>query len=598
MARKHVYGKKQTTASLATGCFFSDSPVRHEVEEDQSTNPASTHGQVLDNDIASLVENLKCVTVTESPLRRSPRLQKKQRPQKIGDGILTPRSVNVDSANGCFSINCINLMLSPKRHRKAPSLFSPRSAARSPALKTRLRQSLIDESSFQSTPEFANVVELCENPESFEQWTDSLCRYFEVLKIAEASYGEVYRLTLKNDSSQFSKADESVLKIIALRPRSLGNNSACSDPSIMTAAERRLEARIQKRMSAMSAAEDVASEVRLLQRMSTVPGFTNFRDVKVVQGRPPKPFVQAWRTFNKEVKKSLFPDPSRRANYSEDQLWAVIEMQDAGTDLENLIERRESLQHIEPTAFVWDVFWNVACALAKGEEWANFEHRDLHLGNICIRLRDQSLERTKDKLGHTGVETTIIDYTLSRAVMLDDDIAYFDLSKDPAVFEGDGEDDYQYDLYRHMRAAVLNGDPALLATQPDVRKTRRGKHDDLQIFHEDDTTTRYGDWKDYHPITNLVWLHFILVKLLNFLLPGNPALLPDSEEADELSKALSRLQLQESQPPNVLARLKCLKSMLALEGLARSELHCSADLVGWAMAEGWLGEDCVLQAGL
>lgn len=190
-------------------------------------------------------------------------------------------------------------------------------------------------------------------PSGFQDWSDSLARYFDIIKIAEASYGEVYRLSLRTSKAGFGKGDESVLKLIALKPP-----PALRPMSGMTAAQK-------GKVANMSEMVDVASEVRLLQRMSPVPGFTNFRDVRVMRGRLPTHFVTAWRHFHKNVKKSCFPDPGRKTTHDEDQLWAVVEMQDAGKDLETV--------PVESEAMCWDAFWGVAIALAKGEEWAEFE---------------------------------------------------------------------------------------------------------------------------------------------------------------------------------------------------------------------------------
>lgn len=89
------------------------------------------------------------------------------------------------------------------------------------------------------------------------------------------------------------------------------------------------------------------------------------------------------------------------------------------------------------------------------------QHRDLHLGNICVKSRDDNqctrlLKRVEPengmRLGQSGLKVTIIDYTLSRVKVEEDDgsdnepTAFFDLGKDPALFEGIG--DYQYDIYR------------------------------------------------------------------------------------------------------------------------------------------------------
>lgn len=81
-----------------------------------------------------------------------------------------------------------------------------------------------------------------------------------------------------------------------------------------------------------------------------------------------------------------------------------------------------------------------------------FEHRDLHWGNILVQATDQSL--FKYNLGNdvfevksNGVVATIIDFSLSRMVSKRDRCEVFsDLSKDTALFESEG--DYQFDIYR------------------------------------------------------------------------------------------------------------------------------------------------------
>lgn len=187
------------------------------------------------------------------------------------------------------------------------------------------------------------------SPTPFADWTAAITPHFSLTKIAEASYGEVYRLSSLRPDARFPRSSESVLKLIALKP---------PGPLPASTAGR-------ARIAAMSAVADVASEVRLLRLMTPVPGFTNFRDVRVVQGRPPAIVVEAWRAFDRNVRKSEFADPGKKSTYKEDQLWSIVEMQDAGVDLEGRVVK---------TVFeAWDVFWGVACALAKGEEFAGYE---------------------------------------------------------------------------------------------------------------------------------------------------------------------------------------------------------------------------------
>lgn len=401
---------------------------------------------------------------------------------------------------------------------------------------------------------------------AFSEWSAQLANHFEIAKIAEASFGEVYRLSLLRPLPGLSSDDESVLKIIALQP-----------PPATLPKDRRKRKTAKRKIDAMSKPEDVASEVRLLQRMSTIPGFTNFRDVRILQGRPPIPFVNAFHAYNDGQKakgkdSSCFPDPGKKTSYTEDQLWAVVEMQDAGTDLERLIESGKATT----MPAVWDIFWEVALSLGKGEEGARFEHRDLHLGNICVRSspsRDPAMLDVKKKLGFTGFETTIIDYTISRASMdtedPDGDIAYMDLSKDSSLFEGEATSEYQYEIYRMMRSMMCLDNPLA-----DIEKRAA----------EAESSGR--TWKGYHPQTNLVWLHFVLHKLLEQV--EWPSVSKEPSRTKQVQKARWK---RENDLEHVLLKVQ---SLLDPAELPASGLGSAGDLVALALGEGWLDVEDVV----
>ena len=420
------------------------------------------------------------------------------------------------------------------------------------------------------------LLQLCNDsdgrrsPTPFQTWADELDQHITVSKIAEASYGEVYRLALRDPAPGFDSADESVLKILALKP--------------MPSTERNLSPAQARRVKCMSAVKDVAGEVRLLRKMSSVPGFANFRDCRVMQGRFPKQFVSAWRNFNRNIRKSEFPDPGRKGSYHEEQLWAIVEMQDAGTDLEDT--------PIASVWHVWDIFWGTAIALAKGEEWAGFEHRDLHLGNICIKWRhnpgintnlsqdDQDLKR-----GRTGAEVTLIDYTLSRATVwagAESDCAFLDLDKDPELFEGDSDLDYQYDIYRYMRCAVLYGNPNSTQSSP-----RRETETQQSTPHEG-----CSPWSVHHALTNLVWLHFVLYKLTEQLIEW-PSSIPAKRRQRSNEKEHTSALATEQMIHHLwrLLDLEHMKEWWSDEGLASA-----TGLVHWAVEEGWLDQGDVLDA--
>ncbi|KAI4147455.1 MAG: hypothetical protein LQ340_005542 [Diploschistes diacapsis] len=131
--------------------------------------------------------------------------------------------------------------------------------------------------------------------------------------------------------------------------------------------------------------------------------------------------------------------------------------------------------------------------MAKAEVWCGFEHRDLHLGNVCARDTRRGDDGDGEDLGlvgeeevvelglnRTGVEVTIIDYSLSRAAPAGgtEEVLFYDFVKDKQLLQGEG--DLQYDVYRYMAAAV-GQTPA----------------------------------SDFVPGTNVLWLWFVLRKLLD-----------------------------------------------------------------------------------
>lgn len=94
--------------------------------------------------------------------------------------------------------------------------------------------------------------------------------------------------------------------------------------------------------------------------------------------------------------------------------------------------------------------------LAVGENEYQFEHRDLHWGNVLVINTNQQYISYKlgDKeltIPTKGVKITVIDYTLSR-ITLNDYCYYQDLSNDKELFSASG--DYQFEIYRMMREVL------------------------------------------------------------------------------------------------------------------------------------------------
>jgi len=489
---------------------------------------------------------------------------------------------------------------------------------------------------------------------SFDTWSSALEPHFKVTKIAEASYSEVYRLTAATSTSD--STNESVLKLVALKtppnaPLPIQSQTRqVRDPERQAKKEREAREEQEEEDQWKSHVDDVHSEVKLLQNLNHIPGFTNFRELTVLQGRPSASFISAWKAWNKtrpRGKKSEFPDPSKKTSYEDTQLWAVIEMQDAGTDCEKVMEAGGMSTIWE----VWDVFWGVCLSVAKAEEACNFEHRDLHLENICIRSSRSRSEHEltkpiiqdplRRKLGFTGLDTTVIDYTLSRADILPytltlssspsspasiassssasrpctpsskPEVAYLDLNKDLSLFAGDASEEYQYEIYRYMHGVVFHNDPLRsldsTSSEPDAPPSpRRSPRKTPQHIRFDSSDTDApphrslskptsktcppsDPWRAFHPKTNLVWAHFILYQLLEHLHGADPTKLSSEQVMENVEAKVedtSRVVKKAYKLYKVLERVRVLLEPSALKG--EGGLGSVKELVVLAMEERWL----------
>ena len=165
------------------------------------------------------------------------------------------------------------------------------------------------------------------------------------MKVAEGSYGEVFKLEKKEipqgTASRIPHRDLEayagcIFKLIPLRSKS-GKSTKHT----------RLEALVR--------------EIQMLKRMDTIPGFVRFRDLSVLQGRYPLSFTEAHYIYKLRKASSS----SAPVSYPEKQLWAMVEMDDAGKDLETIRT---------PSAYqIFDIFWMTCCALCYAEENAEFE---------------------------------------------------------------------------------------------------------------------------------------------------------------------------------------------------------------------------------
>ncbi|XP_062575539.1 uncharacterized protein LOC134237467 [Saccostrea cucullata] len=291
----------------------------------------------------------------------------------------------------------------------------------------------------------SKVLEVCQQKdiETFQSCI-STTMMKQCKKVGEGVYGEVFRTKRGNNSV--------ALKVIPV--------------------EGDFEVNDEKQKSFAEILPEIVISVELsLLRENDICYTQNFCEVQrvsCIKGRYPSKLLSEWNTFHEE-KGSENDNPDM---FKEDQLFIMFEFADGGKDLEaaqfnNIFEAKS-------------VFEQVTFSLAVAEEALQFEHRDLHWGNVLVKKTGVKVHEYV-VLGQTfqveshGVHVSIIDFTLSR---LDKDgcTIFTDLSTDESLFEGTG--DYQFDIYRKMRELNKN------------------------------------DWKGFHAQTNVFWLHYLADKLI------------------------------------------------------------------------------------
>ncbi|KAL8767395.1 MAG: hypothetical protein Q9209_006085 [Squamulea sp. 1 TL-2023] len=323
----------------------------------------------------------------------------------------------------------------------------------------------------------------------FDSWaaTWSGCCRFD--KIAQGAFGAVYRIESKVQPGTFT-----IGKLIPLQSKA---GWGCKTKEFTTV-------------------KSAANEVFFLSTLDEIDGFVQFRKAEILRGQLPGCLIAASKNFDKTTEETT--KRFHQACAYPQQLWLFIEMSDAGIDLETALKEDLPSKHGSilqgptrdrylPVVQVRDIFWQVASTLAVAEKKLEFEHRDLHLGNICLSQswkevkEDVSSELWTDK---PSINVTIIDYTLSRAKPVDSSTVFNDLSTAPDLFTGKGHS--QYDVYRKMKLLV--------------EQNRQG-------------------WETYMPSTNVLWLSHVLELLLE-----RAALTKQSPEHVQLWRKLNELRTQ------------------------------------------------------
>ncbi|KAI9903339.1 hypothetical protein N3K66_002691 [Trichothecium roseum] len=369
-------------------------------------------------------------------------------------------------------------------------------------------------------------------------WADVCPLTDRIDKIAEASYAEVYRITNERGTS--------IIKVIRLDSPIKPQTKAQTQSGLVD--------------EEPHSEDDVQGELQISEWLADIPGFVIYKERYIVQGKATKGLLETHQKFQRRMKRQdpgraqFYPSPSR---YLPTTKFLVVELGDAGKALEDWELKSESQ--------LWDIFFLEAIALARAEDMAMFEHRDLHEGNLCIKQSSKPRARDPDSInffGHSGLDITILDYGLSRAEDLSIDFAKpvaFDLEKDLSLFTSTHAS--QCDVYRRMRSYLMGNTRKCLPPEEHDTPYPQGVDGPLS-------------WDAYAPYTNVLWLAY-LYKYMVAHFAGDPAeLLFFRKQTKQMWRHLN---------PDAKETVPCFGS--------------AADVVCFAVEAGWIREDQIMGAG-
>lgn len=172
--------------------------------------------------------------------------------------------------------------------------------------------------------------------------------------------------------------------------------------------------------------DEFLKEAYIHSKINEEKGVCKLLGVYLVKGKYSIDLLNAWERY-KILKGSENTHPSI---YESNQLYGIFILEECGEDLENYKFKNKK----EVCSIITKYFRTLANLETKYE----FEHRDLHWGNILI----------KDSC------PKIIDFSLSR--ISSDKIVFIDLQEKHWLFGGDEKIDEQFGVYKSMKRLTNN----------------------------------------------------------------------------------------------------------------------------------------------
>jgi serine/threonine-protein kinase haspin len=371
---------------------------------------------------------------------------------------------------------------------------------------------------------------------SFKRYESIIRKKCTVKKLGEGSYSSAF-LVIENNSSHELTSKSSVIKLIPFQISKSSSNSGSSTGS----------------RDSGTTIEDLLREIRILDSLTKLPGFARARGTHhIVRGKLPKNLTEAFEQFKLDEPEQAQNELSDDDEYS---FYGIIEMLYAGKDL-------DTIKNIS-SPIAYDIFWMVVIYLARAERDFEFEHRDLHMSNLCYTTHESNgpfnSSNAASVLGRSGFDINIIDYTLSR-IKVEDEIVW-----NPA---GSGAGSIQKPpKYETQRMAIW-------------RARECCKKEEVRAAAAGDTQGSIDRWSWYLPKTNVVWLAHVLGELRGRC-------------SEVVNAATTEAEVMQRE---VAERLKAIEGVLDVDNLSKVP-GSAEEVLDLGIEMGWIAREDVVAFG-
>ncbi|GMG25892.1 unnamed protein product [Ambrosiozyma monospora] len=284
--------------------------------------------------------------------------------------------------------------------------------------------------------------------------------------------------------------------------------------------------------------KEVIQELSITMSLSCVKGFVTLKAAKIVRGKYPQALLDLCTEYLEKQEQQKITQQKQKNNtqqqqqphpqskkfvrammYPDSQNYLIMKLEYGGISLEKF--------EVVNWTQCYNIFKGIVESLVRAEATHEFEHRDLHWGNVLIKSKSKAQCRAGSSwLTSTGdddtteegddsmvtfsdaekvsneVEVRLIDFALARA-RVGDNVMFTGLD-DPNFFKGKG--DYQFSIYRMMRQK-LNSRSISAGSSNSVKSMHSGSsvdNDDVQTMPEFHTSSAIK-WSVHEPRTNCLW---------------------------------------------------------------------------------------------